>query len=232
MTFASWKPTQHWIKNLMISRPSFIGGFSNAIISHCFVPKMFATYKSHIAHCNCFTLDYPLIQLKPYYSLQLHPISPNQPQVVKIDLTNINQNLILQIKLSSPCKLQHILNIYDAPKVVGSFKVPSNRVLLATWHWMIMLQMFCFNGEKHLNVGNATHEWKVRLAMKMVTLGFLLFEGRNMMTWCYEYLTISFKTKFQFYNNLVVGAKFLSTFGKFSPEKIIGWDFLNLHGWK
>jgi hypothetical protein len=51
-----------------------------------------------------------------------------------------------------------------------------------------------------------------------------------MTTWRYEDLVISFKTKFQFYSNLVVGAKFLSPFGKFSPKEIIGWDFKNLHG--
>jgi hypothetical protein len=42
---------------------------------------------------------------------------------------------------------------------------------------MTMLQMLHFGGEKHLNVGSATRKWKIGLAMKMATLGFLLLEG-------------------------------------------------------
>jgi hypothetical protein len=57
--------------------------------------------------------------------------------------------------------------------------------------------------------------------MKMATLRFSYLKGGKMTTWRYKDLAISIKCFFQFYNNLVVGAKFLLPFGK----KIIGWDF-------
>jgi len=59
----------------------------------------------------------------------------------------------------------------------------------------------------------------------MATLRFSYLKGGNMITWRYKDLAISIKFFFQFYNNLVVGAKFLLPFGKFLPKKIIQWDF-------
>lgn len=85
--------------------------------------------------------------------------------------------------------------------------------------------MFHSGGEKHLSVGSDTREWKIGLAMKMATLGFFMFEG-----WQYDDLALQrscdfLQTNFQFYSSLVVGAKFLSPFGNFTPKRIIGWDF-------